>query len=220
MDDDKKNCGWPNRFILFCTRSPIGIMPRRAWSASAPMRRIDGTPGTPFPALPSDCRGLPAGSPHGWFMGFGGRVGRELYIFIYRRLGLGRRDGRPERQVRGEEVGGSDRKKKDLVDSQIRLYGRSSGGSVPDDRVRAILDDRLWTTTRIKKWWSIAGSNRRPPRCERGALPAELMPHGSIIILKRTTRSTAYEMSLFESGFIMHQKRKSYVGFAKDSGNR
>lgn len=26
--------------------------------------------------------------------------------------------------------------------------------------------------------WSRAGSNRRPPRCERGALPAELLPPG------------------------------------------
>jgi hypothetical protein len=25
-------------------------------------------------------------------------------------------------------------------------------------------------------WWSRAGSNRRPPHCERGALPAELRP--------------------------------------------
>src|SRR5437764_3724164 len=27
-----------------------------------------------------------------------------------------------------------------------------------------------------EKWWSQAGSNRRPPHCERGALPAELWP--------------------------------------------
>ena len=27
-----------------------------------------------------------------------------------------------------------------------------------------------------KSWWSQAGSNRRPPHCERGALPAELWP--------------------------------------------
>ena len=27
-----------------------------------------------------------------------------------------------------------------------------------------------------KQLWSRAGSNRRPPRCERGALPAELLP--------------------------------------------
>jgi len=84
------------------------------------MRRIDGTSGTPFPALSSDCRGLPAESPHGWFMGFGGRAGR--------RFGP---------------------KEKDLVDSQIRLYGRSSGGSVPDNRVRAIPDNRLWPTTSV-----------------------------------------------------------------------
>ena len=27
------------------------------------------------------------------------------------------------------------------------------------------------------KWWSQAGSNRRPPACKAGALPAELWPH-------------------------------------------
>ena len=27
-------------------------------------------------------------------------------------------------------------------------------------------------------WWSQAGSNRRPPACHAGALPAELWPHG------------------------------------------
>ena len=27
-----------------------------------------------------------------------------------------------------------------------------------------------------KKWWSQAGSNRRPPACKAGALPAELWP--------------------------------------------
>ena len=26
-------------------------------------------------------------------------------------------------------------------------------------------------------WWSQAGSNRRPPACKAGALPAELWPH-------------------------------------------
>ena len=28
-----------------------------------------------------------------------------------------------------------------------------------------------------RKWWSQAGSNRRPPACKAGALPAELWPH-------------------------------------------
>ncbi|CEF47239.1 hypothetical protein XFF6166_740003 [Xanthomonas citri pv. fuscans] len=27
------------------------------------------------------------------------------------------------------------------------------------------------------KWWSLSGSNRRPPACKAGALPAELRPH-------------------------------------------
>ena len=26
-------------------------------------------------------------------------------------------------------------------------------------------------------WWSLSGSNRRPPACKAGALPAELKPH-------------------------------------------
>ena len=26
-------------------------------------------------------------------------------------------------------------------------------------------------------WWRYAGSNRRPPACKAGALPAELYPH-------------------------------------------
>ena len=26
-------------------------------------------------------------------------------------------------------------------------------------------------------WWSVSGSNRRPPACKAGALPAELTPH-------------------------------------------
>jgi hypothetical protein len=29
------------------------------------------------------------------------------------------------------------------------------------------------------EWWSGRGSNPRPPRCERGALPAELPPHST-----------------------------------------
>ena len=28
-----------------------------------------------------------------------------------------------------------------------------------------------------KYWWRMTGSNRRPPACKAGALPAELIPH-------------------------------------------
>src|SRR5438067_12829868 len=37
-------------------------------------------------------------------------------------------------------------------------------------------------------WWRRGGSNSRPPHCERGALPAELLPHQPIII----TQSIVY----------------------------
>ena len=33
-----------------------------------------------------------------------------------------------------------------------------------------------------RKWWSQAGSNRRPPACKAGALPAELWPQISFTI--------------------------------------
>ena len=40
---------------------------------------------------------------------------------------------------------------------------------------RAVAEYRLMV--RIKgEWWSQAGSNRRPPACKAGALPAELWP--------------------------------------------
>ena len=40
-------------------------------------------------------------------------------------------------------------------------------------------DFRLTTCVRTTgKWWSQAGSNRRPPACKAGALPAELWPPG------------------------------------------
>src|SRR5690606_31973813 len=32
-------------------------------------------------------------------------------------------------------------------------------------------------TAWFEEWWSQAGSNRRPPACHAGALPAELWPH-------------------------------------------
>lgn len=33
----------------------------------------------------------------------------------------------------------------------------------------------------VSNWWSQSGSNRRPPACKAGALPAELWPHSSVI---------------------------------------
>ena len=34
-------------------------------------------------------------------------------------------------------------------------------------------------TDKNYKWWRMTGSNRRPPACKAGALPAELIPQDS-----------------------------------------
>ena len=40
------------------------------------------------------------------------------------------------------------------------------------------LDDRFGNSRFAERcWWTARGSNSRPPRCERGALPAELAAH-------------------------------------------
>src|SRR5438270_6094369 len=45
------------------------------------------------------------------------------------------------------------------------------------------------TENQRRGWWSQAGSNRRPPHCERGALPAELWP------LKDTQKREKYAVA-------------------------
>jgi hypothetical protein len=41
-------------------------------------------------------------------------------------------------------------------------------------------------------WWSQTGSNRRPPACKAGALPAELWPQKSILPAFNQPPSTAF----------------------------
>ena len=35
------------------------------------------------------------------------------------------------------------------------------------------------------RWWSLSGSNRRPPACKAGALPAELRPRNGTCLINR-----------------------------------
>ncbi len=44
-------------------------------------------------------------------------------------------------------------------------------------RLRRLEDGVRNCGTTGKFWWTAGGSNSRPPRCERGALPAELAAH-------------------------------------------
>src|SRR5437016_8913883 len=49
-----------------------------------------------------------------------------------------------------------------------------------------------------ENWWSQAGSNRRPPHCERGALPAELWP------LKDTQKREKYAVARLSSVGVIY----------------
>ena len=43
--------------------------------------------------------------------------------------------------------------------------------------VALLARDALEAAPLLDGWWSRWGSNPRPPHCERGALPTELLPH-------------------------------------------
>ena len=51
---------------------------------------------------------------------------------------------------------------------------------------RAVLDDHVGTCG-AQVWWSVSGSNRRPPACKAGALPAELTPRSRFVVRLRRT---------------------------------
>src|SRR5207248_8416250 len=83
----------------------------------------------------------------------------------------------------------------------------SAVGARPSDlTVFLLLPDRLWwsqtlasrrlwwsrTLASRRLWWSRPGSNRRPPACKAGALPAELRPQGQMTGpgIRRTPRAS------------------------------
>ena len=56
---------------------------------------------------------------------------------------------------------------------QLKLkFSNSSRNSRLDSSL-----SRSFATALSQNWWSQTGSNRRPPACKAGALPAELWPH-------------------------------------------
>jgi hypothetical protein len=58
-------------------------------------------------------------------------------------------------------------------------------------------------------WWSQTGSNRRPPACKAGALPAELWPLSSVVRL-RPARLSA---TTFVLSWLSLQKLRSSEGW-------
>src|SRR5690554_501864 len=72
----------------------------------------------------------------------------------------------------------------------VVIYTRSDHHPLRERRARR----RLFAATpendaarEVNRWWSQTGSNRRPPECKSGALPAELWPHSEIAFARRTS---------------------------------
>ena len=71
----------------------------------------------------------------------------------------------------------------------VNRTGRHSGTEVPRGckpflplwmTARRSLDCSTSPNLAVCRWWSLSGSNRRPPACKAGALPAELRPHSGV----------------------------------------
>ena len=61
-------------------------------------------------------------------------------------------------------------------------------------------------------WWRVPGSNRWPPACKAGALPAELTPH--IVEIKPTICDLKFQISNLFCGFVSPLKSKpASLGF-------
>ncbi len=56
----------------------------------------------------------------------------------------------------------------------LNLLVGLSGLEPPTSRLSGVRSNQL---SYRPVWWRYAGSNRRPPACKAGALPAELYPH-------------------------------------------
>src|SRR4051812_24435974 len=74
----------------------------------------------------------------------------------------------------------------------------------------------------LKKWWAMTGSNRRHPRCKRGALPTELIalrkvaingfPGGRGLIAAKLPTDNPY--------LAPHSARQEFARLAEESDRR
>ena len=67
----------------------------------------------------------------------------------------------------------------------IQLYellknSRLAPGNPGDNNKEASCEAALVLLSDV--WWRMTGSNRRPPACKAGALPAELIPQGTACV--------------------------------------
>ena len=71
------------------------------------------------------------------------------------------------------------------------------------------------TSINLFCWWRLAGSNRWPPACKAGALPAELNPH--IVEIKSTTFAFYASTKCFTVAlFLLRPIKPASLGFNGD----
>src|SRR5258707_9964769 len=68
----------------------------------------------------------------------------------------------------------------------------------------------------LESWWTRGDSNPRPPRCERGALPAELLAHEQQIHLSKAEKCCQHGVAQLQ---IRNAKLETRIfSFAKRQG--
>ena len=72
-----------------------------------------------------------------------------------------------------------------ILHSSFEEVVGQSGLEPPTSRLSVVCSSQLsyWPVSLavpVFQWWRLAGSNRWPPACKAGALPAELNPHGVV----------------------------------------
>src|SRR5258705_8991702 len=99
-----------------------------------------------------------------------------MFTYISAVEHLGKRSCESARQeTHGELRGGATARPLEVPTAFFR-EGTTVEDEQPDRRRRRPPSASLAASWK-GNWWSGRGSNPRPPRCERGALPAELPPH-------------------------------------------
>jgi hypothetical protein len=77
-----------------------------------------------------------------------------------------------------EEISGAYQKLSSVVSGSVPGMVGLGRFELPTSPLSGVRSNQLSYRPNEANWWSWSGSNRRPPECNSGALPAELQPLG------------------------------------------
>jgi hypothetical protein len=77
-----------------------------------------------------------------------------------------------------EEISGAYQKLSSVVSGSVPGMVGLGRFELPTSPLSGVRSNQLSYRPNEANWWSWSGSNRRPPECKSGALPAELQPLG------------------------------------------